>query len=306
MKQINEWTREELAEEMAHFQEVASLALPNSYNFTKLPGIDYFVGITPYKGSVGGDHVAIVNFSEYGLKKKIKDAYDAGREDLAKTLEKNLNRLGIMVADVAGHMLTDYVIANYLQGAFKIGVDYELRLNGEITPSLFELINMTFYNRIRDTVKKKPYLTLVYGEIDTDGRFRYLLAGHPAPLVFSQERDRIEKLDGDRRKASTPMGIFPSKYHPNAGHFEPATLMQEGFDVNEIHLLGSGDVMLLYTDGLTEQSNGKEDFGDSRLEQVLREVKSGTAKEIYEALTREVLKFGTQEDDITIAVVKKK
>src|SRR5450756_598797 len=107
MRPISEWTKDELVDELLHFQEVASLALPRHDHLPKLPGIDYVVGIEPCKGCVGGDHIAIVNFEEYNLKEKIVEAQKAGNATLAATLKHNLDSFGILVADAAGHMITD-------------------------------------------------------------------------------------------------------------------------------------------------------------------------------------------------------
>ena len=236
------------------------------------------------------------------------EAQNAGNATLAATLGHNLDSFGILVADAAGHMLTDNTTINYLHGAFRIGVAYELKYNGQVTSALFEMLNTRFYDRMRpDYLSSKPYLTLIYGEVYNDGRFRFLSAGHPPPLVFSNERDRIETLGLDRTKGSTPLGIFPSAYNVDVEHFEPKPITKDKYDINEIQLLGSGDIMLLYTDGLTEhnRSDGNYDFRDTRLEQVLREAKNSSAREIYHAITREYFAYGPQEDDLSIAVVKK-
>src|SRR3989338_2358652 len=272
MRPLTEWTAKEKDAELINFEDKASLALPNPRRLPKLPGIDYHYGIRPYKGAVGGDHIAVVNFNDYALKKKIKAAYDSGNSQLAKTLEKNFDRFGIMVADVSGHMMTDNVLANYLQGAFRTGVEYEVKFLGEVTPGLFEFLNNVFYYRVRPDMKNRPYVTLIYGEVHNDRRFRYLSAGHPPPIVFSAERGTIETLDGRLTKGSTPLGLFPSRYHADTAHFEPAIIEKDRYDVNEIQLLGQGDIMLLYTDGLTEHEDGR--FKDERLEAVLREAKS--------------------------------
>src|ERR1035437_8156834 len=145
MRPIREWTKGELVEELLHFQEIAALSLPRRDHLPKLSGIDYAVGIEPCKGCVGGDHVAIVNFDEYNLKEKIAEAQKAGNSALAETLETNLDSFGILVADAAGHMITDNTTINYLHGAFRIGVAYELKYNGRVTPALFEMLNTRFY-----------------------------------------------------------------------------------------------------------------------------------------------------------------
>lgn len=308
MRRISKWTKDELVDELLHFQEIGALTLPRHDHLPKLPGIDYVVGLEACKGCVGGDHIAIVNFEEYNLSEKIVEARKAGNATLAATLERNLHCFGILVADAAGHMITDNTTINYLHGAFRIGVAYELKYNGQVTPALFEMLNTRFYDRMRpEFLKTKPYLTLIYGEVYDDGRFRFLSAGHPPPLVFSYERDRIETLGVDRTKGSTPLGIFPSAYNADVEHFGPEPITKDKYDVNEIQLLGRGDIMLLYTDGLTEHHSGdrSNNFRDARLEHVLRKTKHKSAREIYHAIRREYFAFGPQEDDLAIAVVKK-
>ena len=73
--------------------------------------------------------------------------------------------------------------------------------------------------------------------------------------------------------------MIPSKYRIDAEHFEPAIATKDKYSVSELRILGLGDILLLYTDALTEQKNGTLNFCDTRLEHVLREAKEGTAKD---------------------------
>jgi len=70
----------------------------------------------------------------------------------------------------------------------------------------------------------------------------------------------------------------------------------------------SGDVMVLYTDGITEAKDNKgEEFGYERLEQVVNEVRSKSPKEIQEHLIHKLYEFtGTENinDDYTTMIVK--
>ncbi len=306
MTALTDWPQQELAEELAHFQELASLILPRVENFPDLQSIDYHAAIEPYMGAVCGDHLAVLNFAEYHLEDKIREAEEAGNPLLAATLASNLDRFGIMVADAAGHRIGDSVTANYLHAAFKTGVAYELARHGEVTAGLFEMLNTIFYNRMTpEFLKSKPFVTLLYGEVRDDGRFRFLSAGHPPPIVYSQKFDKIVALGDDQTRSSTPLGILPSQYHVDIEHFGPVNITKDRYSVNEINLLGQGDIMLLYTDGLTEHQNGDALFCDTELEQVLREAKSGTAKEIFEAIGGAMRSFAAMSDDLTIAVLKK-
>lgn len=307
MDPIKNWPKKDLVEELLHFQEVASLILPRKANLPRLPGIDYFAATEPYKGCVCGDHLIILNFDEYNIRDKIRIAQESGNEALTARLSKNLDSFGILIADAAGHMITDNTTANYLHAAFKTGVGYELKFKGEVTSELFEVLNTTFYNRMSpDFLRKKPYVTLIYGEVHNDGRFRFLSAGHPPPIVFSNEYDRIERLGDERTAASTPLGIFPSEYSVDIENFEPTIATKGRYHVNELRLLGDGDIMILYTDGLTEQQGGALNYCEARLEAVLREVKRESARDIYGAIRRELDVFCPPDDDLTIAVIKKK
>ena len=86
VKPIKEWPKNELVDELLHFQEVSSLVLPRDY--PRLPGIDYHVSIEPFRGCVGGDHVMLVNFRKYKLKQKIAEATKSGNVVLAERLKK--------------------------------------------------------------------------------------------------------------------------------------------------------------------------------------------------------------------------
>ena len=75
----------------------------------------------------------------------------------------------------------------------------------------------------------------------------------------------------------------------------------------EIHL-AMGDVMVLYTDGITEAVNDRDEMYDvPRLVEVIRRTSSSSSQEIVDEIIRSVFAFsGTQPqfDDITLMVVK--
>jgi len=54
---LSDWPQQELAEELAHFQDLASLILPREENFPDLQNIDYHEAIEPYREAVCGDHL---------------------------------------------------------------------------------------------------------------------------------------------------------------------------------------------------------------------------------------------------------
>ncbi len=75
--------------------------------------------------------------------------------------------------------------------------------------------------------------------------------------------------------------------------------------MNELKLMGAGDILLLYTDGLLEHARGNEPYFPQRLEQTIREVKNEAAKTIFEAIKKDTFDFAAPSDDISIVVIKR-
>ena len=121
---------------------------------------------------------------------------------------------------------------------------------------LFEILNTRFAKS--SSVSK--FITMIYGEISSDGTFRFISAGHPRPLVFSAEYDRLVDIDPERMKNVLPIGVFPSE-----GDIDEPTAMsplprKKRFSVNEVNLMGRGDILLLQTDGLYEHADGDRPY----------------------------------------------
>jgi serine phosphatase RsbU (regulator of sigma subunit) len=189
-----------------------------------------------------------------------------------------------------------------LHQAFLTGVLYELDRHGEVTTSLFENLN-TRFNRSLSVGK---FVTLVYGEIDRTGKFRFLSAGSPDPEIFSAEYDRFVNISPERLLSFYPLGMFPSEDDPDASRHLGALRYKPSYTVNEVNLMGVGDILLLATDGLAdhERPDG-EPFSPAVLEEVLRSVKHSSAKDVYHAVIERALSFGPPSDDMTLVVVKR-
>lgn len=240
------------------------------------------------------------------IKDLAKAARAEGRHDYAATLEKNLDAFGIVILDAAGHSVADSVPITYFNGAFQTAIDYELIINGEITADFIRRFNRKYNKWLEpEFITKKPILALLYAEVHNNGTFRYVLAGNPAPMVFSNEFSRFMKIHDDRTKGSTFLGVMPKKYHADVKRFPRPELTNRTYPVNEITLLGKGDIMLLFTDGLTEHTNGEKNFSETMLEGIIRESKNEPSRQIYENVKSEMHKYAKLEDDVTLVVVKK-
>ena len=222
-------------------------------------------------------------------------------QGIREKLQRTFRRPALVVVDVEGHDHAAAFIAAVFHQAFLLGVPYELRLFGEITTNLFENINTRFYNS--SGIFKT--LTMVYGEISEKGTFRFLSAAHPPPKVFSYEFDRIVDISEDRLITFPQIGTMPSK--EDSEKTVPQLGYKEKYTINEINLMGAGDILLLYTDGLSDlRSPRGERYFPARLEQRLREVKGLPAKEIFERIRSDVADFNPEpQDDITFVVIKR-
>ena len=285
--------------EMENLREIlgAVYAYPETFSLRR---IDIFGQTFPLKGELGGDHLIFVDFARrYDLNRRIAEAVAAGLPEIASRLEANRSRVGVLVADVAGHSMTDALLAAMLHQAFLVGVLYELAHHGHVTPELFEILSTRFYQSSNVT----RYMTMIYGEIAEDGTFRFISAGHPRPIIYSAEFGRFVDLEPASIVSVHPVGLFPTEGDVDRAMGGTPTAESPHAIVNQLCLLGGGDVLLLYTDGASERING--DLA-AALTPTIRSVASLSAREIVLALRDELDRLGAQEDDMTLVAVKRR
>ena len=138
-----------------------------------------------------------------------------------------------------------------------------------------------------ETTNAHTYATFFYAVYDdTDGRLTYTNAGHLPPLIVNAKGIRRLECGG------TVIGIFPE-----------APYEQESV------ILQPGDLLVAYTDGISEPENpyGGE-FGEARLIEVLQKVLNRPPKEVAQAILDAVLAWSdTPEahDDMTLLVARR-
>ena len=288
-------------------QYLSQRLMPAPGAIPKLQGIDMYGLTLPLNGIAGGDLVTYVNFQDrFDLDARILRAHLEGQGHIVPALRRLKRKGGVMVADVAGHEFTDAARALMLHQAFHTGALYEMDLNGEITVRLFEQINTRFLksSTLRNLAAdpdEASFITLIYGEISCTGRFRFMSAGHPPPLVFSREYDRFVEISQDRLLSYPPVGLQPTEDHPDARRYHRRLGYKKHYTVNEINLLGDGDVLLLYTDGLIDPLSS---YTHAQLERAVSRAKAGSAKEICEAIVEDRRTSAEQIDDLTLVVIK--
>ncbi len=292
-----------LKQELENFQRIAKVLIPPPGEIPQLKNIDIYGESFPLNGAVGGDHIIYVDFNQrFDLESRIKKAQDAGREDIEENLIFNKTRAGLLIADVAGHNITDAFLAGRLHDAFFTGILYELDTYGEITTRLFETLNTRFHKS--SSIDK--YLTMIYGEISENGKFRFITLGHPPPIVFSYKYDKIVGLRKGRLLTFPPLGMFPSKSDIDKKRHFSHIGYKENYTINEINLMAAGDIMLLYTDGLSEHHNKNEESYFETVETTLIKIKQLPAQEIFHKIMEDLRGFSPPTDDVSFIVIKKK
>ena len=133
------------------------------------------------------------------------------------------------------------------------------------------------------------FVTVFYGIYNMKtGEVKYTNAGHNPPYLLKQD-GTLERLP---MTGDMAIGIFEDlEYHE--------TSIQ----------LGKGDTLLLYTDGVTEAVNPKdEEFQEERLEQTLKKLAGQTCQVIIDTIKADVKTFANgaeQSDDITLLSLKR-
>ncbi len=187
------------------------------------------------------------------------------------------NQVGIAVADVSGKGIP----AALIMAAFRASLKAEIRNNYAIRTIMAKVNSL-----MHESIEAGNYVTAFYGVLDSQKRiFTFSNAGHNPPLVRHGD-GRREYLT----KGGVALGIFTDSAYKE-----------------KPYPLQGGDLLVLYTDGVTEARNEKdEEFGLGRLEQLIDENRALPAREIYEAIEGEVTRFQNyrRHDDFTLIVLK--
>jgi sigma-B regulation protein RsbU (phosphoserine phosphatase) len=190
--------------------------------------------------------------------------------------------MGIVVADVADK---GAAAALYMASSRTLIRSYAAEY-----PSQPELVLYNVNQRILTETHAGLFVTIFYGILDpTNGNFIYCNAGHNPPyLLSSQEEGAVQAVP----KTGMALGIT-----------EGAT-----WDRGEV-MLAPGDILIMYTDGLTEAQNKQEIlFSEERVEKTAQANLGRSAQEIQEAMLEEVHGFvgdAPRSDDLTLVILKR-
>jgi sigma-B regulation protein RsbU (phosphoserine phosphatase) len=188
------------------------------------------------------------------------------------------NNLGIVIADVSGKGMPAALLMANLQATLR-GQALTNHAPSECIAKSNSLLCRS--------VEKGKFVTLFYGILNTKEKsFTYTNAGHCYPLIFNR-KGQVRELE----KGGLLLGMLDSYPY------------QE-----EKIILEPGELILLYTDGITEAFNKEnEQFEEERLIKVVQESFHMSAKEISQKILDHVVAFQEsvpQSDDLTLVVVK--
>jgi serine phosphatase RsbU (regulator of sigma subunit)/catechol 2,3-dioxygenase-like lactoylglutathione lyase family enzyme len=193
-------------------------------------------------------------------------------------LDLGQNRLGFVIADISGKGIAAALLMANLQANLR-----SLCAIAHHEPDhLLRSVNQLFCENTTDGA----FATLFFAQYDDEKRLlRYANCGH-LPALLLRTDDTIKRLDA----TATVLGIF-KKWE---------------CEVGECHL-APGDLLALYTDGITESFDAAGDeFGESRLLDSLRKHRALCPQAGLSAMVDEVLQFSPQEqhDDITLILAR--
>ncbi|HEY2924176.1 MAG TPA: SpoIIE family protein phosphatase, partial [Candidatus Eisenbacteria bacterium] len=187
--------------------------------------------------------------------------------------------LTVGLGDVAGKGMPAALLMTNLHASVRAHVESESQL-----PIVMGRLNRSIHHAVRGD----RFITLVLIAIEKkSGEIRYVNAGHNPPFLV--------RASGETEKLSVGgllLGMFPE------AAYESALLRMD-----------PGDVLVLYSDGVTEARDERDDeFGEERLASFLREHRTMDPERLVESLIRAVHEFsseGKPGDDVTVAVIRR-
>ncbi len=188
--------------------------------------------------------------------------------------------VNMVIADVSGHSIGAALMMVEARSVLRARVHF-VTAPGEILASLNDLL-------YADLSQSGLFITLFYVRYDPTTRIMtYANGGHVQPLLFRPSERSCWKLDAEGLILGIRKGVA----------FEEKQLQME-----------EGEVLLLYTDGITEAESGAgELFGVERLCTVVAAHASGSPQGVIDAVLREVAAFRggvPQEDDVAMIAMK--
>jgi PAS domain S-box-containing protein len=193
---------------------------------------------------------------------------------------RNEDHLDMIIADVSGHSIGPALFMVETRSAIRT------QASGSATPAeTLKVLNSFLFE---DLDRSDYFITLFYLQYDiTFQQLSFANAGHPPALLLRSSQSECRQLDAEGLILGVNKDVV----------FEERNVT-----------LSQGDLILLYTDGLTEAENAHgEFFGLKRVNDILVEHAQHSPQAIIEVLLEQLKQFCSSEsfnDDITLMVFK--
>lgn len=189
-------------------------------------------------------------------------------------------RPSFVIADVSGHSIGAALIMAAFRSAIKSQMD------AEFSPSiLVQRLNQILYE---DLFQAEQFISMAFVKyVKSRQLIQFTNAGHPPPIVWRRATNQFEELvTADPLLGIEAMSIYHDKHV----------------------VVSKGDIVVLYTDGVTEATNTKgERFGKEGLYETLKKNLDKSPNEIVEAIVDAAASFAepaVPRDDVTALVLK--
>ncbi|MBN2202194.1 SpoIIE family protein phosphatase [bacterium] len=221
---------------------------------------------------------------------EIASYYEAAREvggDYFDFVEVDKDTLGIVVADVSGKGVPGSLIMTMIRTALRT----EARGNKNAADVLARVNDFVI-----NDMKRGMFVTVFYVILDSHNRtINYASAGHNPMILYRAQTNKSFYLN----PRGFPIGLnLPDK-----------TLFRKSIESDTIHLK-EGDVLIAYTDGVTEAMNAqREKFGEERFLSVIRKGGHMQVDPLVDRIREEIKEFTggeAQSDDITLVAIQEK
>lgn len=198
--------------------------------------------------------------------------------DLYDYLQVSPNTLGLALADASGHGLPAALQARDVAVGLRMGVERDLKIT-----SMVGKLNAVIH---RSGLSSR-FISLFFGELESNGNFSYINAGHP-PALLQDER-------GIRELSVGGMVLGPDA--------------DASYKMGYVHV-DRGATLVLYSDGVIERGTawGSEPFGLSKLKKWLKDWKKGPAEAAVKDLFQRLAQHESGkpfDDDVTVMLVRR-
>jgi sigma-B regulation protein RsbU (phosphoserine phosphatase) len=216
------------------------------------------------------------DFSGYDIACKSIPAEEVGG-DFFDFMSFDAEMLGVAIGDASGHGLPAALLVRDVVTGLRMGIEKDMKMG-----YAFAKLNRVIH---RSNLSSR-FVSVFYGELEANGNFLFVNAGHQPPLLF------LEYQVVPLTTGGTVIGPLP----------------EVQFKRGYVHI-DRGSILLMCTDGIVERRNPAGEFyGEERLRLLVSSMRDATAQKVLDKIFEDVFAWGHQspwEDDATVVVVRR-